>query len=190
MLKLSSLSLIALVTLFCSGIPRAQATNGAPRATQFSSVYTNLNSECKNAFKESEVNEGSDMPLRCTGYGGYYIYIWYSAWASQIAVQMKGNEDVSIFLAMQPLNYSDEKGRKIEWRMADGKPFAVIARISNYSDKAGADGGNPFDPKYKTGESLVVKGLKGYENIDGTIDAKTPDANAKARQLADEKYKR
>jgi hypothetical protein len=187
MLKIRALALTSVfITLFI-GAPRQQVSAGAP---QFSSSYTDLNRECKNAFKESEINEGSDMPLRCKGYGSYYVYIWYSAWASQIAVQMKGNEDVSIFLAMQELGYSDAKGRKIEWRMADGKPFAVIARISNYSDKAGADGGNPFDPKYKTGESLIVKGLKGYEYIDGTIDAKTPDANARARQLADEKYQK
>jgi hypothetical protein len=169
----------------------APGTPMSKPAPKFSSVYTDLNKECKAAFKESEINEGSDMPLRCKGYGGYYIYIYYSAWASHTTVQMKGNEDVSIGLEMQALDYSEEKGRKIEWRMADGKPFAVIARISKYSKEAGADGGNPFDSKYKTGEPLLVKGLKGYEKIEFEVNTKTtPNPNEKARQLADENYQK
>ena len=40
----------------------------------------------------------------------------------------------------------------------------------------------------KTGESLVVKGLKGFEEIEFEIDAKNPQANVKARQMADSGY--
>jgi hypothetical protein len=40
-----------------------------------------------------------------------------------------------------------------------------------------------------TGESLIVVGLKGYE-IDETVDAKTPNANSKARDFADKAYAR
>lgn len=158
---------------------------GKASAPAFSSAYTDLNKDCRDAFKE--VGEGQDMPLRCKGYGGYYIYIYYSAWASHINAQMMGRDDVTISLAMQELGYSDAKGRKIEWRMADGKPFAVILRVSHYKELN--DGNNPFDEKLKTGESLMVKGLKGYEHIDGSVDARTPDANVKARQLADSQYK-
>jgi hypothetical protein len=132
------------------------------------------------------------MPLRCKGYGGYSVYIYYSAWSAQIAVeQAKGKaseSDSLINLAQQSLDYSDVKGRKIEWRMMNGKPFAVILRITKYSADAGADGNSPFDPKYKTGEALLVKGLKGH-NIDFEVDAKTtPNPNEKARKLADSNY--
>jgi hypothetical protein len=179
---------IAALILFSVAITPVSSNSNQVSSPTFSSVYTDLNKECKNAFKEKDVNEGSDMPLKCKGYGQYYIYIYYSAWASQINVQMKGNEDVSIPLAMQELNYDSEKGRKVEWRMADNKPFAVILRVSNYSQDAGADGGNPFDKKYKTGESLIVQGLKGYEHINFKVDAKDPNANAKAREMADSNY--
>jgi hypothetical protein len=37
----------------------------------------------------------------------------------------------------------------------------------------------------KAGELLLVKGLKGYEQIDIEVVARTPDANAKARELTD-----
>jgi hypothetical protein len=181
---------ITALTLFFAVLTPVSSNSNQVSAHTFSSAYTDLNKECKNAFKEKDVNEGSDMPLKCKGYGQYYIYIYYSAWAAQINAQMKGNEDVSIPLAMQQLNYDSEKGRKVEWRMADNKPFAVILRVSNYREDAGADGGNPFDEKYKTGESLIVQGLKGYEHIEFKVDAKDPNANAKAREMADSNYAR
>jgi hypothetical protein len=73
----------------------------------------------------------------------------------------------SIPLGMAQINYDQEKDRKIEWRMANGKPFAVILRIE---------------------DKLYVKGLRGYEKIDYDIDAKTPDANQQARDMADKAY--
>lgn len=162
---------------------RTAATKSSPTTT-FSSVYTDLNKECKNAFKS--VGEGQDMPLRCKGYGGYSVYIYYSAFGSHIAIESKNKSDDSPAIASQALDYSDQKGRKVEWRMADGKPFAVILRLSNYQENS--EGDNPYQEKYKTGESLIVKGLKGYEQIDFTLDAKSPDANAKAREMADQAY--
>jgi hypothetical protein len=150
-------------------------------------VYTDLNKECKNAFKS--VGEGQDMPLKCKGYGGYHIDIGYSAWGSHIAVGMVKDKNFSVSLGSQNLDYSEDKGRKVEWRMADGQPFAVILRISNYNQNAAeASGDNPYQDKYKTGETLIVKGLKGYEYIDFSVDAKTPDANVKAREMADGGY--
>lgn len=35
----------------------------------------------------------------------------------------------------------------------------------------------------------MAKVLKGYEHMDGSVDATKPDANTKARQLADSQYK-
>lgn len=164
----------------------ASPTTAAPA---FTSDYTDLNKDCQAAFKEEELGEGQDMPLKCKGYGGYHIAIGYSAWGSSLTAQMESDENVSIALAMQSLTYNDEPGRKVEWRMADGKPFAVILRVSHYDEKkAETTGDNPYQDKYKTGESLVVKGLKGYERIDSKVDAKDPKANEKAREMADSNY--
>jgi hypothetical protein len=80
---------------------------------------------------------------------------------------------------MQALNYSQ---KTIEWRLANGKPFAVIMRVYEYAgnDLCATNG-------KVTKESLVVKGLKGFE-IEETVDAKTPNANLKAREVADKAY--
>lgn len=180
MLAFVSLALACSVSLAA----RTAATKISPPT--FSSVYTNLNTECKNAFRS--VGEGQDMPLRCKGYGGYSVYIYYSAFGSHIAIQSKNKSDDSPAIASQGLDYSDQKGRKVEWRMANGKPFAVILRISNYEGEPTEPGESPFSDKYKKGESLIVKGLKGYERIDFTLDAKPANANVKAREMADQAY--
>jgi hypothetical protein len=155
----------------------------------FTSAYTDLNKDCKAALKESEVGEGQDMPMKCKGYGGYFVSIGYSAMASHLGVQMEGDENSLIGLVNQGIGYSDEPGRKVEWRMADGKPFAVIVRASQYDvPKAEEKADSPYQDIYKTGETLIVKGLKGYEHIDFTVDTKTPNANEKAREMADSNY--
>ena len=189
MLKLRILALIALAMLLALSLS-ARRTESKHLAPQFSSAYTDLNRDCKSALTRKEEKEaearGSDIPEICKGYGGYYIDVGYSAAASYLNISKKGSDD-SISLGMFALNYIDEKGRKIEWRMADGKPFAVIYRDPEYSDEPrGSE--EMFDPKYKTGESLRVKGLKGYEYIEGTVDAKTPNANVKAREIADKAF--
>ncbi|MBD0373070.1 MAG: hypothetical protein ICV60_19675 [Pyrinomonadaceae bacterium] len=182
MLKIRILACLSLAALLCFGLI-ARKAESRNLATQFSSVYTDLNKQCRNAFKT--VGEGQDMPLICKGYGGYRIGIGYSAASSHLSVEtMKGDAVVSV--TPQPLSYYDNK--KVEWRMADGKPFAVIIRISLYKETGSIDM-DTYSEKNKTGEVLLVKGLKGYEKIDFEVDVKTtPNPNEKARQLADENY--
>lgn len=182
---LASLSIISLV--LAAGSQAGHSQSGAPK---FSSVYTDLNRDCKSALTRREEKEaearGTDIPERCKGYGGYYVEVGYSAMASDLRIYKHGSDD-PIGLGMFPLNYVDEKGRKIEWRMADGKPFAVIWRVPEYNGE-GTSSAEMWDPKNKTGESLLVRGLKGYEHIEAKIDAKTPNANLKAREIADNAF--
>jgi hypothetical protein len=182
---LVSLSLISVVLAVSSQVSHSKS--GMPK---FSSVYTDLNRDCKSALTRREEREaearGTDIPERCKGYGGYYVEVGYSAMASDLRIYKQGSDD-PIGLGMFPLNFVDDKGRKIEWRMADGKPFAVIIRVPEYSGE-GTSSDEIWDPKNKTGESLRVRGLKGHEYIEGKIDAKTPDANVKAREIADSAF--
>lgn len=160
--------------------PQTSAGGGAPK---FSSAYTDLKTQCK-PIAEGEA-QGDDMPLRCAGRGGYEVRIDFSAASSHLGVQMVGGESEDrIVLAEQPLDYNAK--RKVEWRLAGGKPFAVIFRVDKVKD--GLDPAEMWRPENKTGESLLVKGLKGYERINFEVDAKTPDANAKAREMADSAF--
>jgi hypothetical protein len=158
----------------------APASATAQGATRFTSEYSAL-TKCGSGMTKQEEREaekhGTDIPTRCKGYGGYYVDISYSACSSSFSL-VKGEENIS--LGMQAGNW---KQKTLEWRLADGKPFAVIMRVYDYAgDDQCATGGKI------TGESLIVRGLKGYE-IDETVDVKsTPNPNLKARELADKGY--
>ena len=150
-------------------------------AARFSSVYTNLDKDCKTIKGEPQ---GTDDAYNCKGVGGYRMYVGYAAAATIINVYTRDDERIGD-IPMQNLNY-DRAKIKIEWRLADGKPFAVIIRL----DKYGGEQGSAFDYfGKKIGEELKVVGLKGFEEISFTVDAKTPGANAKARELADAAYR-
>lgn len=177
--KLISLMVLCAAFLFSPVVP------GFGQAAKFSSLYTSLKTECRAAIKLKKGEEnGQDMPLKCKGYGGYEIRIDYSAASSNLRVQPLGNKsDESIGLGMQPINY--DQTRRIEWRLANGKPFAVIYRIEKSKSEQPEE---MWSPQNRAGESLVVKGLKGYEDISFEVDAKTPDANVRAREMADKAY--
>ena len=160
---------------------------GSAQARGFSSLYTDRKRDCRSGVKLKSGDEyGSDEPLRCKGYGGYEINIGYSASSSQFSINRIGKRDEDVVVStMQPIDY--DLKRKVEWRLANGKPFAVIYRIDlTKGDSSDAIG--MWSKENKTGESLVIKGLKGFEYIDFDVDAKMPNANQKAREMADAAY--
>lgn len=145
---------------------------------KFSSQYSNLDKDCKTIKGSGGTDDASD----CKGVGGYRINVSAAAAALSIAV-ITPDKNSTIPLAMQDFEFDQTKST-IEWRMANGKPYAVIMRVSVY--------GKPTESYAyfgkKIGEELIVVGLKGYEKIDFKVDAKTPDANARARGLSDDAY--
>lgn len=176
-------SLVPSAAALCGLVLFSLSALGTNRPPKFTSAYTDLKTQCK-PIAEGEA-EGDDTPLRCEGYGGLELRIDFSAASSHLRVQPKGDDaEDAINLAQQPLNY--DARRKVEWRLADGQPFAVIFRVDK--SKEGVDPAEMWRPENKTGESLVVKGLKGYERIDFEVDARASDANAKARELADKAF--
>ncbi len=170
----------------CSALLLMFTIAGAAQAPRFTSLYTNLKTDCRAAIKlkKGEGLNGEDVPLKCKGYDGYEVRIDYSAASSNLRVQPLGDKsDEAISLGMQSINY--DQTHKIEWRFANGKPFAVIYRI----DKSKSDQPEEmWRPENKTGESLMVMGLKGFEHINFEVDAKTANANVKARETADAAY--
>lgn len=181
-LRLSQLA----ASISCMGVLLAPVMNATGQRAQFSSVYTDLKRDCKAAFKlkKGEEMQGGDMPLKCKGYGGYEIRIDYSAASSHLRVQPIGDKsDEAISLGSQPINY--DRTHKIEWRLANGKPFALILRVDKSKSEQPEE---MWWPKNKSGESLLVKGLKEYEQIDFEVDAKTPNANRRAQEMAEGAY--
>jgi len=188
LLSMTALAVLSLV----GGRNTVPASNGrfvgstpsglsTPVATRFSSAYTAL-TRCGSGMTKKEEKEaeaqGSDIPTRCHGLGGYSVYIYYSACSSNFSLE-KGAENIS--LGMQAVDW---KQKTVEWRLANGKPFAIIMRVYDYAgnDQCATDG-------KITGESLMVRGLKGFEHINEIVKVKgTTDPNVKARELADKGY--
>jgi hypothetical protein len=165
-----------LMALLMAGVAAAQKT--VP--TKFTSVYTSLSKGCKTL----RGRDGQDDAFVCRGAGNYQVRVYYSAASSHILAELKGTDD-SVMLATLSVGF-DESKTTLEWRLANGKPFAVIMRQPIYSENVAE--GEYFGKVI--GQQLVINGLVGFEEkITGEVDAKTPNANVKARELADNAYK-
>ena len=156
----------------------ASAANAQKAAakTTFTSVYSNFTTDCKNY----DGSNGSDGYSICRGPSGYKIRHYYAAAATIYNAELKG-DDQSYSFPMLDLKFNDQK-TKIEWRMANGNPFAMIMRIPTYAPAAGDEYFGAVN-----GEVLFIRGLKGFD-FEAKVDAKAPNANAKARELADAEY--
>jgi hypothetical protein len=181
-MKISLLLTVVAASVIVSGGSRlatasADAMQSAPT---FSSSYTPL-TKCGSGMTKKEEREaeerGSDIPSQCKGPDGYNVEISYGGCFSNFTVT-RGEENIT--LGMQSVGW---KQKQAEWRLANGKPFAVIIRMYDYAGNALCSTAGRI-----TNEFLVVKGLKGFEHIDEKVKASTPNANVKAREIADKGY--
>jgi hypothetical protein len=179
-LMLASLFIIFIAVGVCFPV------NSAPQV--FSSAYSDTDGKnCQMDFKPTKEDEGIDIPQTCRGVGGYKLHKNFSAVAVFMSVEGPGGFKLELNTdANKPLLF----GKKIEWRMANGKPFACIIRVSVYSGED--DGmGNFFADRFKTGEFLLVRGLRGFEHIKHDVDVRgAKNANIMAQYMADEGYKK
>ncbi len=160
------------------------AMQGNARRTVFASLYTNMKRDCRLLPEPKGADSGGDPAGVCKGYGGYRIFISHSAWSAQFSVQSLKNIAESIDIGNDYGSYG-ARGEKVEWRTANGVPFAVIMRLGKYKERD--DGENPYTTANRTGSVLVIKGLKGWEHINFTVEGGEGD-NLKARELADKNY--
>jgi hypothetical protein len=129
--------------------------------SDFSSEYTDLKTGCKT----SGGNEGGHVSHFCPGPGDYQIHYFDAATAYQINAATKDREWEEP-LQMIGLDKLDAIGN-VEWRLADGKPFAVLVRTP------GTD-------------AVIVRGLKGFERI--KYEESGSGAVERARSMADNDY--
>ena len=179
-LPLMLVAIVMMAVVFGGSRLATPVVDAMQSAPTFASSYTPL-TKCGSGMTKKEEREaeqnGSDIPSLCKGPDGYNVDISYSACSSSFSI-IKGEERIS--LGMQAVGW---KQKTAEWRLANGKPFAVIIRMYDYAGNDLCSTGGKI-----TNEFLVVKGLKGFEHIDETVKASTPNANVKAREIADKGY--
>ena len=164
--------------------PASPVSRSGARAPKFTSAYTNLRSQC---HQVGTAGQGDDPSQRCTGVGGYVIVVDFSAASSHLRIEPSRNptESNTVQLGEQPIDF-DAGNKKVEWRLADGKPFAVIVRMEKHKDVD--DPTAYWQPQNRLGQVLLVQGLGGYSGMNQEFDASKPAANADARNHADNAY--
>lgn len=171
---------LAAGSLLMGGAFVRKSTATAPAKPVFTSQYTTL-TKCGSGMTKKEEREaeksGNDIPSKCKGLDGYFVEVSYSACSSSFSLT-RGEEGIS--LGMQAVDW---KQKTVEWRLADGKPFAIIMRVYEYAGNDLCSNAGKIK-----GESLTVQGLKGFEHLQESVDARTSNANVKAREIADEGY--
>jgi hypothetical protein len=137
-------------------------------ALAFESVYTMTRPDGPNC---QLLPDGASW--RCRGPAGYSALFSDGGNIVDVAYGPRDQER-SLDGGLQWRGAEDPVGRAIEWRLSGGRPFAAILRI-NVLDK-------DEDPK----QFLLVArvGAEGSCRI-AMIDARQPNSNVRARQIAD-----
>lgn len=157
------------VFILTSFIPSLQAK------IKFSSRYIDVSSDC--TCLERNLQEGQDCTqFKCKDMAGYQTQTAFNGSACDLGI-------LKIVKGTRTSLSINEVPSKIEWRFADNEPFAVIYRLKGPSENC-ADQLGLTSKK----EKLVISGLEKYSTISGQINAKTKNANEKAREIADQGF--
>jgi hypothetical protein len=178
MLKMKWLSLVVIAFFAVNGY--SQKKSDKSKTVVFSSIYLNTNGKsCKEI--EEEI-------FGCKPVGGYRIFSAYHNVTENVWIETASGEEVAQIPSSETGAFTRHFG-KVEWRLANGKPFAIITRFAIFSYDEVEANKDLTDDYSKFPQVLVVKGLTGNEQIDFELDVKTtPNVNRKARDLADANY--
>ena len=146
------------------------ALAAAPGAAQtITSRYTQLDlHRCRTL---EIIPEGESVRWRCPGLAGIPLFVNEGDGRSEIDAGYDDGEWESV-PAFNTI------GDRIEWRLSAGRPFAIIYRL-----RTAATGDMP------AGSALVVEAIGHGTGVPGCrlglVDGALPDANRRARALAD-----
>lgn len=149
---------------------------------KFDSVYTDLGQNCAEP-PGLETAEGQDPLLSCRGPGEYWVYLSFSAADAALNVGIKRTPWEQWLEARIP-GIDAERG-KVEWRLADGDPIALIVRSTPIVfDDAG-------QPKPGPAQTLEIRGLGRMRGFEAQVDSRaTANANDEARARVEAEYQR
>lgn len=130
----------------------------------YKSAYTDVPEE-KSCTIIEQVEEGSSLTLRCTGYGAIPLIIKHGDLRSDLDAGKEGE-----FRTQGEFN---KAVGKIEWRLGpDGKPFAMIYRLKT------------FPPEGIASRSWLIVETIGTKAMPGCQIAEVPGAAANANEVA------
>lgn len=141
--------------------------------TAVSPIYQISSKNCRN--RDSRASEGDDFYRECKGYGEYLLRATGSDYRINYGIVAKNPQsDFSVMLF--PLGegaaskyeradlYDEKLSDQIEWRLDEqGRPFAIIIRVSFYKNTGSAKTFSNL--KNKRAEFIFVRGLAGFEDL-------------------------
>jgi hypothetical protein len=167
---------------------KSKSTQVRGKGIKFSSTYTTLNAANCNLLKSKNTLQ-AEPPQICKGFEDYKVLISHQGVVTQLFIgraQTNKIEDWDVSLLTTFIANSDTRSASyrqvIEWRLANGKPFAAIVR-AQYDRKI-------VEPE-ATGRinDIVAKNLNGFRTINVVVNAsKTRNANQAVRRLTDSAF--
>lgn len=167
--------------------------------TIFSSRYTDFQRDCATpAWVEAQRSDWeNDHPderypypdpevLACKPIGNWRVLIYWSAIGEHVLVMPLSRQEPEANDLIGSRLGNGKKHPPLEWRVVNGEPFAVIFREQEYRENPEWSIDSTGTPQFVvTQERLVIRGLGKHTGLDGRLLANTPDANLKARAMAD-----
>lgn len=148
----------------------ANAAMAPPATNGVASAYTDLNlSQCQTT---SEVQEGDSMSWRCPGLGDVPLFVSTGDLRYDIDAGVSNDN----FQTLPPFN---ENPTRIEWRLRDNRPVAIIFRLTLATNE---------QAEWSTALGVATVGMAGKPGCTiAWVDGNVPDANDVARRIADER---
>jgi len=179
--------LIVIVVVFalisCATETKDKQTEIEAAQVEYTSSYTKLSED--NCLLISPENAGGGDGYKvCSGVGEYELYIYFDLYSTYMKLRKKDSA-MEVDMFNKNCGAVIQYEESVEWRHANGKPFACVAHQKCYDvDEMGEVG-------KQTGEYYIAKGIEGFEGISIEIDAtKTTDAITEVRKQTDEAHKR
>lgn len=139
---------------------------------RYSSRYFDTAKDC--SCIEKNLQDGQDCTrFYCKEMSGYKTVVSYDGSACDLGrLQILKHNKLVISI--------EEVPSKIEWRYAGSEPVALIYRKKGNSKTCDEQLGLSIEK-----ETLFVAGLGKFAGLSDQVDAKVPEANLKAREIAD-----
>lgn len=139
-----------------------------------SSAYTSLE-DCQEVTGTALNDDGYDYVARCHSLSGYATLVAEHDMHIGLIVAKPGQRQTFLMPATGSMQLYNP-GKKLEWRIHDGKPVALIVRFRMAYPDA-------IEGKWR--EVLTVARLGQNPCVVADVPANQPNANVKARQVAD-----
>ncbi len=149
----------------------APAAEAAPAASGVTSAYTDIDlARCESLSSDPEHDSAS---WRCPGHGDVPIFIS----SGDLRYDVDAGVDNQNFQTLPPFN---ENPTRVEWRLRDGRPFAMIFRLRLATNEQTEWSASAL--------GIATVGAPGRPGCTiAWIDGNVPEANAVAQRLADQR---